>query len=89
MNPSRETKFSDHDQDWQPYPADPYSAIICNDHIHLHKPHVDASCHSKYGPQKQENYTIQYIAPDDGKKSMHNRPGISILMHDYVLSTNF
>ena len=42
LNPSRETKFSgangdkgififrcsaDHEQDWQPYPVDPYSAI--------------------------------------------------------------
>ena len=26
---------ADHDQDWQPYPVDPYSAI-CDDHI-LHK----------------------------------------------------
>ena len=24
---------ADHDQDWQPYPVDPYSAI-CDDHIH-------------------------------------------------------
>ena len=46
LNPSRETKFSgthgdrgififpcsaDHEQDWQPYPVDPYS-IICDDH---------------------------------------------------------
>ena len=44
-DPSRETKFSgthgdrgilfpcsaDHEQDWQPYPFDPYSAI-CDDH---------------------------------------------------------
>ena len=25
---------ADHEQDWQPYPVDPYSAIICNDHVH-------------------------------------------------------
>ena len=25
---------ADHEQDWQPYPVDPYSAIICDDHIH-------------------------------------------------------
>ena len=24
---------ADHEQDWQPYPVDPYSAIICDDHI--------------------------------------------------------
>ena len=23
---------ADHEQDWQPYPVDPYSAIICDDH---------------------------------------------------------
>ena len=25
----------DHEQDWQPYPVDPYSAI-CDDHTHIH-----------------------------------------------------
>ena len=50
LNPSRETKFSgthgdrgiflfrcsaDHEQDWQPYPVDPYSAI-CDDHTYIH-----------------------------------------------------
>ena len=27
---------ADHEQDWQPYPVDPYSAI-CDDHIHTHQ----------------------------------------------------
>ena len=50
LNPSRETKFSgaygdrgiliftcsaDHEQDWQPYPVNPYSAL-CDDHIYIH-----------------------------------------------------
>ena len=26
---------ADHDQDWQPYPVDPYSAI-CDDHTYIH-----------------------------------------------------
>ena len=26
---------ADHEQDWQPYPVDPYSAI-CDDHTHIH-----------------------------------------------------
>ena len=26
---------ADHEQDWQPYPVDPYSAI-CHDHTHIH-----------------------------------------------------
>ena len=25
----------DHEQDWQPYPVDPYSAIICDDHTYI------------------------------------------------------
>ena len=25
----------DHEQDWQPYPVDPYSAI-CDDHTYIH-----------------------------------------------------
>ena len=25
-----------HEQDWQAYPADPYSAIICDDHTNIH-----------------------------------------------------
>ena len=25
----------DHDQDWQPYPVDPYAAI-CDDHTYIH-----------------------------------------------------
>ena len=27
---------ADHEQDWQPYPVDPYSAIICDDHTYIH-----------------------------------------------------
>ena len=28
---------ADHDeQDWQPYPVDPYSAIICDDYTYIH-----------------------------------------------------
>ena len=26
---------ADHEQDWQPYPVDPYSAV-CNDHTYIH-----------------------------------------------------
>ena len=26
---------TDHEQDWQPYPVDPYSAI-CDDHTYIH-----------------------------------------------------
>ena len=27
---------ADHEQDWQPYPVDPYSAI-CDDHTYIHQ----------------------------------------------------
>ena len=27
---------ADHEQDWQPYPVDPYSAIIRDDHTYIH-----------------------------------------------------
>ena len=26
---------ADHEQDWQPYPVDPYSASICDDHTYI------------------------------------------------------
>ena len=29
---------ADHEQDWQPYPVDPYSAI-CDDHTYIHTYH--------------------------------------------------
>ena len=36
---------ADHEQDWQPYPVDPYSAI-CDDHTYIHTyihPRINAS----------------------------------------------
>ena len=26
---------SDHEPDWQPYPVDPYSAVVCDDHTYI------------------------------------------------------
>ena len=26
---------ADHEQDWEPYPVDAYSAIICDDHTYI------------------------------------------------------
>ena len=26
---------ADHEQDWQPYPVDPYSDILCDDHTYI------------------------------------------------------
>ena len=36
---------ADHEQDWQPYPVDPYSAI-CDDHISIHTYilHTNSGC---------------------------------------------
>ena len=27
---------ADHEQDWQPYPVDPYPCYICDDHTYIH-----------------------------------------------------
>ena len=32
---------ADHEQDWQPYPVDPYSAV-CDDHTYIHTYHRSA-----------------------------------------------
>ena len=36
---------ADHEQDWRPYPVDPYSAILCNDRTYIYNRAV-GSCHS-------------------------------------------
>ena len=33
---------ADHEQDWQPHPVDPYSAI-CDDHTYIHNMYDDIS----------------------------------------------
>ena len=33
---------ADHEQDWQPYPVDPYSAI-CDDHTYIHTSEGDTT----------------------------------------------
>ena len=30
---------ADHEQDWQPYPVDPYSCYICDHRIHIYNRH--------------------------------------------------
>ena len=34
---------ADHEEDWQPYPVDPYSAI-CDDHTYIHTYILHCSC---------------------------------------------
>ena len=36
---------ADHEQDWQPYPVDPYSAI-CDDHTYIHT--YTEECHAGF-----------------------------------------
>ena len=36
---------ADHEQDWQPYPVDPYSAIICDDYTYIHTTMFDDVLH--------------------------------------------
>ena len=31
---------ADHEQDWQPYPVDPYSVILCDDHTYIHTRYI-------------------------------------------------
>ena len=41
---------ADHEQDWQPYPVDPYSAI-CHDHTYIHTYKVLQSIFFRVGNQ--------------------------------------
>ena len=49
---------ADHEQDWQPYPVDPYSAI-CDDHTYIHtyvlKKKMNAPRPSEHPPVRGEN----------------------------------
>ena len=52
---------ADHEQDWQPYPVDPYFAI-CDDHTYIHT----YSVHSKdksFGTDFTTRKNAAYIAP--------------------------
>ena len=48
---------ADHEQDWQPYPVDPYSCYIC-DHTYIHNllfmKNLNASKPSEHPPQVEE-----------------------------------
>ena len=39
--------LTDHEQDWQPYRVDPYSAI-CDDHTYIHTYCTDSGCGKRY-----------------------------------------
>ena len=38
---------ADHEQDWQPYPVDPYSAI-CDDHTYILHTYIHTYIHNTY-----------------------------------------
>ena len=41
---------ADHEQDWQPYPVDPYSAI-CDDHTYIFSKYIHTYIHTASGMQ--------------------------------------
>ena len=50
---------AEHEQDWQPYPVDPYSCYTC-DHTHLHTLPVISTCplHTISGCGKERKISI-------------------------------
>ena len=54
---------ADREQDWQPYPVDPYSAI-CDDHTYIHTVHTYIYCNvhpTRHGLQYPPPYIHTYI----------------------------
>ena len=43
---------ADHEQDWQPYPIDPYSAIVCDGHTNIHT--SELSIHNRFDTSDYE-----------------------------------
>ena len=54
---------ADHEQDWQPYPVDPYSAI-CDDHTYIHTPHatLNTTIHA-FRPENNVGVSTPLILP--------------------------
>ena len=50
---------ADHEQDWQPYPFYPYSAI-CDDHTYIHAYIHTVHFHKRYAgaPKQRQKYTL-------------------------------
>ena len=70
---------ADHEQDWQPYPVDPYSAI-CDDHtyIHTYVPPWEGQC---------EWYRMTRMTGPDCAV-MCNLINIHTYIHTYILHTD-
>ena len=47
---------ADHEQDWQPYPVDPYSAI-CDDHTYIHT-YIHAARSSAYDAETDRRHPL-------------------------------
>ena len=60
---------ADHEQDWQPYPVDPYSAI-CDDHTYIHT--YIPKKKKKKEKREEKKITDEKTSPDliggEGKK---------------------
>ena len=48
---------ADHEQEWQPYPVDPYSAI-CDDHTYIHKYSDQGKLETSQFPELSIDYGI-------------------------------
>ena len=61
---------ADHEQDWQPYPVDPYSAI-CDDNTYIHtgtyiRTYIHTSSNWPYFENSLNRYFSGLIIPDMG-----------------------
>ena len=54
---------ADHEQDWQPYPVDPYSAI-CDDHTYIHTPNIEPGRHQRAKRQKRVRVSDNTLETD-------------------------
>ena len=77
LNLSRETQFTgacgqgnshlpcsaDHEQDWRPYPVDPYSAI-CDDHTYINIYILYAECEKQQLPQCSRERQRTYLGTE-------------------------
>ena len=55
---------ADHEQDWQPYPIDPYSAI-CDDHTYIHT-YIYTYIHTHIHTYIHMYFVISIIDPPSG-----------------------
>ena len=59
---------ADHEQDWQPYPVDPHSAI-CDDHTYIHTYHINCTNISNSTVGVWEKRSAQKLVHGDTEKA--------------------